>query len=377
MLKPLLKAAYFIEQGFDKLRWTYLRKYNKIGKLSFHVYRGLGNHEKAYIRGRLIEDRNIRPARQQDSRWHNLRAMYKRFESYEVPGARIQANFYGSKLVSKTDDEGYFEFRLPVPELLNHEITWHEVNFTLLDKIGKNDAPLTAGGLIQIPHAGAEYGVISDIDDTVLQTSATSFIRMMQKTFLYNAKTRLPFKGVAAFYRALYLGSKNRSIRNPMYYVSSSPWNLYDMLEDFLEIQRIPAGPLLLRHLGFNPETLFGSSHQHHKLMQIEKIFSFTAELPFILIGDSGQHDPEIYLEVIRNHPGRIKAVYIRDVSKDRRDLEVRKIVDEMESLGAAVLFVPDSEAATRHAIAQGFIQGKELEEVKEEKKKDQETEQA
>ena len=371
MLKPLLKAAWYFEHGFDKARWAYLRKFNRIGPLVLMVYRGMGNQEKAYISGRLTEDRKIRPARQEDSKLQNLHSMFKRFESNEIPGAAIQAEFFGERYQTKTDDEGYFEFRLKVPAEIDKTQNWHEVQLVLTDKIGKNDGPVAATGYVLIPQAGAEYGVISDVDDTVIKTSATSFIRMMWKTFLYNASTRLPFEGVAGFYRALHKGSQTRSIKNPLYYVSSSPWNLYDMLEDFWEIQKLPPGPFMLRDLGLNPETLFSSGHHSHKLAQIEKIFTYTGNLPFILIGDSGQHDPEIYLEVVRNHPGRILAVYIRDVTKVMRDKEIYAITDEMQSLGTEMIYVKDTEVASRHAISRNFIQAGDLEEIKEEKRKD------
>ena len=371
MLKPLLKAAYYIEHGFDKVRWSYLREFNRIGQVDIHVYRGFGNLKHAYISGRLVENRNIKPARTQDTKLRNLVSMYKRFESFEIPNARIQAEFYGQRVDTKTNDEGYFEFSLPVPKDLDQTLVWHNVELILLDKIGKNAGPVKSTGKILIPQTEAEYGVISDIDDTVLQTKATNFIRMMQKTFLYNSKTRLPFEGVAGFYRALHMGSKNVKDKNPMYYVSSSPWNLYDMLEDFFEIQKLPAGPFLLRNLGMNLDKLFKNSHLDHKLTQIEKIFEFTGELPFILIGDSGQHDPEIYLEVVKNHPGRILAVYIRDVSKEKRDQQIYSIIDEMYRLGTEMIFVKDTEAAARHAIGQGFIPEEELKDVQIEKQKD------
>ncbi len=371
MLKPLLKAAYYIDHGFDKVRWTYLRKFNRVGQLNLMVYRGMGNLEKAFISGRLIEKRNIRPARQQDTKWRNLLSMYKRFESNEIPGARIQATFYGQHLETKTDNEGFFEFSLPVPKDLDQSLVWHDVELVLLDNIGKNSGPVKATGRIIIPQDEAEYGIISDIDDTVLQTSATSFIRMMQKTFLYNSRTRLPFEGVSGFYKALHNGSRNISVKNPLYYVSSSPWNLYDMLEEFFEIQKLPAGPFMLRQLGLNPQLLFQNSHHNHKLREIEKVFTFTGDLPFILIGDSGQHDPEIYLEVVKNHPGRILAVYIRDVTTDKRDHKVFALTDEMQKLGTEMIYVKDTEAAARHAIGRGFIPAEELKDVQIEKQKD------
>jgi phosphatidate phosphatase APP1 len=375
MLKPLLKAAYYVEQGLDKVRWSYLRKFNLIGPLMIVPYHGLGNAKKAYISGRLIVDRNIRPAREDDSKWRNLRAMYKRFESQEIPEARIQADFYGLSYETKTDKNGFFEFELSIPADIDRSLLWHPVALSLRDQIGNNKDTVQAAGKVLIPHDQAEYGIISDIDDTVLLTKATNYIRMMQKTFLYNAQTRLPFEGVSAFYRALHMGSNDSSIRNPLYYVSSSPWNLYDMLEDFFEMQGIPAGPLMLRDLQLDLKKLFASAHKTHKLNQIEKIFKYTGELPFILIGDSGQKDPEIYQEVVRRHPGRILAIYIRDVSKEHRDKQVYQIMDETLSLGAEMLFVKDTEAAARHAIGQGYIRPVELDDVQEAKARDKEPE--
>lgn len=371
MLNSLLKAAYYVEHGFDRIRWSYLRNFNRIGPLLIIPYRGLGNSHSAYISGRLLEDLNIRPARQEDSKWRNLRSMYKRFENSEIPDARIRATFYGQKFEAKTDSNGFFEFELNIPENIDKSLYWHPVELSLLDEIGNNKGPVTATGQVLIPHEQAEYGIISDIDDTVLQTRATNYIRMMQKTFLHNAQTRLPFEGVAAFYRALHMGSNDSSTRNPLYYVSSSPWNLYDMLEEFFEMQDIPAGPFMLRDLKVDLKKLFKSAHKEHKLSQIEKIFDHTGELPFILIGDSGQKDPEIYREVVREYPGRVLAIYIRDVSKERRDQQVFQIMDETASLGAEMLFVKDTEAAARHAIQHGYIRPIELDDVQREKAKD------
>lgn len=371
MLKPLLKAAYLVEKGFGKLRGSYLREFNQLGPLMILPYRGFGNTKTAYISGRVIEDRNIRPAHEADSKWRNLRAMYKRFESYEISDARIQANFYGKRYETTTNFNGFFELELSIPADIDHAQLWHPVAFTLTREPEITEKSIQAEGHILIPHSQAEYGVISDIDDTVLLTKATNYIRMMQKTFLYNAQTRLPFEGVAAFYRALHMGSNDSPIRNPLYYVSSSPWNLYDMLEEFFEMQGIPPGPLMLRDLKLDLKKLFKSAHKTHKLEQIEKIFSHTGELPFILIGDSGQKDPEIYKEVVQRHPNRVMAIYIRDVSKERRDKEVYELMDATASLGAEMLFVNDTEAAARHAIGQGYIRPAELDDVQRAKAKD------
>jgi phosphatidate phosphatase APP1 len=80
----------------------------------------------------------------------------------------------------------------------------------------------------------------------VLQSSVTNFLKMARMVLLGNAHTRLPFEGVAAFYRALQRGASGGEF-NPIFYVSNSPWNLYDLLEDFMDVHGVPAGPLFLR----------------------------------------------------------------------------------------------------------------------------------
>ena len=79
-------------------------------------------------------------------------------------------------------------------------------------------------------------------------------------------------------------------------------------------------------------------------------------DLPFVLIGDSGEEDPEIYLQTIREHPGRIKAVYIRDVTPGERDAEVMAMADEARKLGTEMVAVPDTTAAAEHAASIGLI---------------------
>ena len=96
-----------------------------------------------------------------------------------------------------------------------------------------------------------------------------------------------------------------------MFYVSSSPWNLYDLLSDFFNLQNIPIGPVLfLRDWGLSDQGFLPTRNRSYKLGYIKEIIETFNDLPFILIGDSGQEDPEIYTEVVslypEPHPGRL-----------------------------------------------------------------------
>src|SRR5205085_9087259 len=87
----------------------------------------------------------------------------------------------------------------------------------------------------------AAFGVISDLDDTVIQSRVANFLQAVRTVMLGNARTRLPFPGVAAFYDALEKG-KDGKRSNPIFYVSSSPWNLHDLISEFIRLQEIPEG---------------------------------------------------------------------------------------------------------------------------------------
>ena len=245
---------------------------------------------------------------------------------------------------------------------------WHTVDMSYTNDHGTS-VETTAKFLV--PPATAHWGIISDIDDTVLRTNSSNLLRMARLTFFNNAHTRLPFKGVAAFYRALHRGT-SQSSHNPLFYVSSSPWNLYDLLEDFFELHQIPMGPFFLRDFGIDETKFIKSGHGDHKLAQIEKIMTTYPDMEFILIGDSGEKDPEIFSQVVHDFKGRVKCIYIRDVTQTKRDEAIQKLATEVASAGIEMILIEDSEAAAKHAAEKGFIDPATLSLIAKGKRKDE-----
>jgi phosphatidate phosphatase APP1 len=294
------------------------------------------------VRGRVLLLKKITRATEAEPLWRNIVNTYRRFQSAEVAGARVQASYGSMSAEDLTDSEGHFRIRLAA-DLLDRDQLWHEVSLQL------PDSGATAVSHVILPPAGAAFGIISDIDDTIVQTGATSLLRMA-RSLMANAATRLPFEGVADLYAALH------AARNPIFYVSSGPWNLYELLHDFMDLNGIPPGPMFLQDWGIDEETFILGSHERHKLEQVQTIVDYYPHLPFVLIGDSGQHDPEIYLQVIQTHPGRIKAVIIRDVTPDLRDRAIARIAEEAEANGVEMVYVQDSAEALEHAERLGLI---------------------
>ena len=298
-------------------------------------YLGYGTARKLTVRGRVLQDEGFAPATSADARWRNLVSFYKRLESDEVPGARLRARSHEAL----TDAEGYFRLEIPSKKL---KPGWQQVEIELL-----HPGSAKAVACVLVPSPRARFGVISDIDDTIVRSHVTSKLRMILTVALSNARTRMPFPGVAAFYRALHAGV------NPFFYVSKSPWNLYAPLVQYLEVQGLPAGPLMLRDFGFRTE-------KQHKRKAIEDILHTYPKLPFVLSGDSGEQDPEIYADIVHRFPKRIRAIYIRSVAP-RRVAEIEKLAAEVAKTGCQLVLGTEAVAAAAHAAAEGLIQASDL----------------
>ncbi len=196
---------------------------------------------------------------------------------------------------------------------------------------------------------------------------------MSRTVFLNNHRTRLPFAGVAEFYKSLQLG-RNGKRNNPFFYVSSSPWNMYDLLHDFLDLNQIPPGPLLLRDFGLLQNKFLGAGHMSHKFKEIQNILLTYPELKFVLIGDSGQEDPNIYREVVKNFPNRILAIYIRDVQLPEREKIAFAVSEDLKNHQVPLLIVDNTVEAAEHAAQTGLIFRETIPAIENEKDQDKGT---
>jgi phosphatidate phosphatase APP1 len=333
----------------------------------YHIagYRGYGRDGRALVLARVLQDESLGRPDPGHSKARNLLAMLKRLESDPLPFARVRARRPGGDRDLVADDEGF------VREWLDTDAGdaggWGSVRLELQHAAG--GPPRVTVAPILIPAASAAYGVISDMDDTVLQSEVTSFIRAARLVLLENARTRLPFAGVAAFYRALEEGAGGGG-RNPIFYVSSSPWNLYDVIAGFLDGERIPAGPLLLRDWDLGLSLFRNAGHKSRWIREILETFS---TLPFMLIGDSGQEDPEIYAEIVAAHPNRILAVYIRSVDQHpERSAAIRRLTERVTAAGSTLVLADDTLTIASHASAHGWIREAALPEIRGEKRADE-----
>ncbi|QHL86299.1 DUF2183 domain-containing protein [Nibribacter ruber] len=363
----------FLEKTDDSFDLAMQRLRNSLSlykPLQIVPYRSYGTVNRLYLKGRVLANKGVTSAEDNDTLLKNLMNMYRRFESDEIRDATVRINFQGQEHFITTDREGYFVLNIEPQTPLQLDDIWHEMELELhAANISSFEPGIKAEAHVLVPPPDAEYGIISDIDDTIVLTSATDTLMMSKHVFMNNARTRLPFAGVSAFYRSLQLG-RNGKRNNPFFYVSSSPWNMYDLLHDFLDINDIPAGPLLLRDFGLMQNKFFGSDHMSHKFKEIQNILLTYPHLNFILIGDSGQQDAPIYKEVVKQFPGRVLCIYIRDVELPER-AEVVKVISEELKGTVEMLLVKDTATAAKHAADTGLIFQEEVQKVEVQKEID------
>lgn len=368
----LLQAAAQLEHSYRKAKVAVKEKLHRLDPLNIMPYYGFGNETCVYLKGRVLEKEKVRERKEGESTLRHLKNTYRRYESDEIPGMRLRAEYGGKVLEVRTDDEGFFDLAFCFDTAIDYQKWGKTVKLRLLETKTEHDE-VDAEGILFVPHKDAEFGIISDIDDTVMVSDINNFLGRLRQVLLKDASERSPFPGIAAFLRALCTGYDNR-VPNPLFYVSGSEWNLFDLLVHFFQYHDIPEGPLFLRDKGTNfDKGDVAPSERAYKHAQICRILDTYPHLKFILIGDSGQHDPEIYHQVVFEYPGRILGIYIRDVSGDERDKEVLRLGEEVKQKGVELLLTPETLTAARHAVRMNWINQHELAGVEEECRRDDE----
>lgn len=167
------------------------------------------------------------------------------------------------------------------------------------------------GWVQKVPPTGVS--VVSDIDDTVKVTEVSDRKELLRNTFL---RPFVAVEGMADLYRNWAEGGA------VFHYVSGSPWQLYPVLSEFLDGEGFPRGGYYLRDFNLGPSGWSDilSAPKDAKARWIEMLLDRFPGRTFILVGDSGERDPEIYGDAARNHPKQVSLILIRDVTGETRE---------------------------------------------------------
>jgi len=224
---------------------------------------------------------------------------WRNFLTAEIPHTEVRVRLGEHEHAVTTDRTGLVDARLPNP---GWGPGWQRAELSTA-----RSRPVSAR--ILVVDEAQELGLVSDIDDTVLRTWLPRPLLAAYNTFVLPEHDRRPVPGMADLYRRVLQAHPG----TPTVYVSTGAWNTAQTLTRFLATHGYPEGPLLLTDWGPTNTGWFRSG-QEHKRACLRGLAADFPTIRWLLVGDDGQHDPEIYGEFAREHPGNVRAVAIREL---------------------------------------------------------------
>ncbi|KAI9696897.1 MAG: hypothetical protein M1820_007972 [Bogoriella megaspora] len=234
---------------------------------------------------------------------NHLLARLRPFLANPLVDVAVSAFFYNETSSEQrtitTDTSGHFNFRAA--------LTFVPTHVRLL---------ASEGGLsvLQEVHVTQSQGVslISDIDDTIKHSAINSGAKEIFRNTFIRSLSDLTVEGVREWYKRMAdLGVK-------LHYVSNSPWQLYPLLTSYFAKAQLPPGSFHLKQYAGVLQGIFEPVAERKK-SSMDKIMRDFPDRQFILVGDSGEADLEVYTETVMQYPGRILGVFIRDVTTSKR----------------------------------------------------------
>ncbi|GAA1172851.1 App1 family protein [Ornithinimicrobium humiphilum] len=269
-------------------------------------YTGYGSTEKARVFARVTlsrtepEERRTALTHAQDSLLDIAQRGWRVFLTAPAGGVRVTVRMGEATVTATSDRGGYVDVDVP-----GHGLGpgWREATIGL-----DNGDSVTVSVMVVDPEA--ELGLVSDIDDTVMITHLPRMFIAGWNTFVRSEQVRQRVPGMGSLYRAI----AAEDPRTPVFYLSTGAWNTAPALTRFLRRHDFPVGPLLLTDWGPTNTGWFRSG-QEHKERELRRLAEEFPRIRWILVGDDGQHDPVIYGEFAQEHPDRVLAICLRELT--------------------------------------------------------------
>lgn len=238
------------------------------------------------------DDGPLKPIKEGMRGWRN-------FTNAPVAHAVVHVTIDGVVHDVTADRGGIVDARIPV----DLEAGWHTISL-------HSGASRVVEAPMRVVADGTDFGVVSDIDDTVMVTALPRPFLAAWNTFVLDEHARMPTPGMAVLYERIV-----RTLPSaPVLYLSTGAWNVAPTLSRFLSRNLYPAGPKLLTDWGPTRDRWFRSG-QEHKRTSLERLAEEFPGVKWLLVGDDGQHDEAIYSEFAQRHPQNVRAIAIRQLS--------------------------------------------------------------
>jgi phosphatidate phosphatase APP1 len=316
------------------------------------VYKGFGHENNLVVAGHVLALSSFPTVRYSKSIFRNIFHLLKLFLVKPLGGVPVVLRWNNQQFHAVTEKDGFF--RIEWESDTSTPAGTHAVTVDCLDKLGN---PIASGeGEFFVPHI-TQLGIISDIDDTFLVSHSATIFKRLWTLFSHNARSRRAFEGVREHYRLLEYARSVDENPNPIFYVSSSEWNLYDYLTEFVRVQQLPSGIFMLSQIKrWYQLVKTGKTKHEGKFVRVVRIMTVFKNQQFILLGDNSQKDPEIYRSIVEHFPGRVFAVYIRKVS--HRNVETLKLLEEtLAEANIPFCAFEHSKTAIEHSKSIGLAQ--------------------
>jgi len=324
--KNVLHRAARIENRIQEFREKRARK--RGFKETIIPYAGYGTTQWVRVLGRVLLTKSPRPdARASDNRTESIRG-WRSFTSVPVPDVSVTIEIGGIIHQVHADRGGVIDAVVPT----GLQPGTHTVSLA-------TEESHTVDAAIFVINPSMSMGVVSDVDDTVMVTALPRPLLAAWNTFVLDEHARIPTPGMAVFMERI--AAKLPGV--PFFYLSTGAWNVAPTLTRFLSRNLYPAGALLLTDWGPTHDRLFRSGREH-KRESLRRLASEFPTMKWLLIGDDGQHDEEIYAEFARENPESVTAIAIRQLSPGQAVLAGgRSTVDSEEKThGVPWVYAPD-----------------------------------
>jgi phosphatidate phosphatase APP1 len=315
------------------------------------LYRGYANEEELIVMGHVFKPTKKKDYTFEKKKFKNASSIISLFRIKTQSNADVYLKHNNSTIHTKTLDDGYFKFCLPVDPNVGHGWIDYEVS------IIHNQKTIAVKESYIRPQIG-NLGIISDIDDTFLISYTMSPLQKIYVLLFRNVNSRKVFEDVVSHYQALSSsGRTNKEEQNAFFYVSSSEWNLYRFIVKFTEIHQLPKAVLLLKDIKTSLTDFFwsGRGNHNHKFEKIKHILEFYPNLKYVLLGDDSQEDPFLYEAICKIFPVNVIAVYIRQTGIKNKD-KVSIVMKNLESLNVSTCYFTHSSEAILHSKTIGLI---------------------
>lgn len=292
LVPPRLHRAARLEDAANRVLTRGLRRRGWQPKVL--PYCGYGTTQWVRVLGRVL----LAPPHSRQRDLQTIRG-WRRFVAVTAPGIPVTIEVGVRRHLVAATRGGYIDAVLPA----DLGPGWASV------QLSAPGSPPTAAP-VRIVGDDAQTGIISDIDDTVMITALPRPLVAFWNTFGRREAARRPVPGMADMYRAI----ASQDPGSIVVYISTGPWNVAPAIQAFLARHGYPPGPLLLTDWGPTLEGWFRSGRAH-KRTQLQRLLTEFPQVSWILIGDDGQHDPEMYGEVADATPDRVRAIAIRELT--------------------------------------------------------------